>query len=65
MNSGIGGTRPTKGMLWGVKKTTPGMIAMAATLVSFDLTHLLFTKISIPGVAHICVQSRYNIFRSD
>ena len=28
------GKRSSKGALWGVKKTTPGMIAMAATLVS-------------------------------
>jgi hypothetical protein len=28
------GKHSSKGALWGVKKTTPGMIAMAATVVS-------------------------------
>ena len=36
-----GKTRPTKGILWGVEKTTPGMVAAAATLVSIDSTLLL------------------------
>ena len=33
------GKRSSKGALWGVKKTTPGMIAMAATVVS-TLAHV-------------------------
>lgn len=32
---------PTKGILWGVEKTTPGMIAAAATLVSILSAYLL------------------------
>ncbi len=43
------GKRSSRGMLWGVKATTPGMIAMAATLVSNKhyLAHSFFELITL------------------
>ena len=53
------GKRSSKGSLWGVKKTTPGMIAMAATVVSqrhSDLANLLseWTGITFLQLTFVC-----------
>jgi hypothetical protein len=39
------GKRPSKVALWGLTNTTPGMIALAATIVSSNL-HLLSYRLS-------------------
>jgi hypothetical protein len=39
------GKRPSKVVLWGLSNTTPGMIALAATVVSFN-SHLLSYRLS-------------------
>ena len=53
------GKRSSKGSLWGVKKTTPGMIAMAATVVSQrhgDLANVLseWTGVTFLQLMFVC-----------